>query len=33
MKAFGLVGRKNPGVPTRQTTVGKNIGKGAKLGR
>ena len=33
MKAFGLVGRKNPGVPTRQTPVGKNIGKGAKLGR
>ena len=30
MKAFGLVGRKNPGAPTRQTPVGKNVGKGKK---
>ena len=28
MKAFGLVGRKNPGAPTRQTLISKNIGKG-----
>jgi len=30
MKAFGLVGRKNPGAPTRQTPVSKNVGKGKK---
>jgi len=30
MKAFGLVGRKNPGAPTRQIKVNKNIGKGKK---
>jgi len=30
MKAFGLVGRKNPGAPTRQIPVGKNVGKGKK---
>jgi len=30
MQAFGLVGRKNPGAPSRQTPVGKNIGKGKK---
>ena len=32
MKAFGLVGRKNPGAPTRQPSVSKNVGKGKKPG-
>jgi len=30
MKAFGLVGRKNPGAPSRQIPVSKSIGKGKK---
>ena len=30
MKAFGLVGRKNPGAPTRQVPVSKSVGKGKK---